>query len=342
MSIAAKCTCGHGGPYCTDSVSQCNKRISTSPAPHPVETAINGRWVKGSDRNPPSPNESKKAPETYFVKFWGMKSGAEYFGNGHWVHPNKGTIARSEIEWLEEYDLPPAPVLPVENGIPTAEDNPHGFHRRYTVIKANGQAVDKEAEYMVLRLDWAGDDKVHIRACRTAAIAYANAIQYHIPKMAEDIFERYSNTEQPGNNQIHIALPAGGIARVQSEASPELLGALNKMVELARENVAEEVVPIQQEEIRPEMQRWMMYEMKMIAGSDRMKGAIEVYHKMHPEITQLKKERDEALELLDKARKEAEEYKKIAVLAEQARAKLSDENYSLRAEIDNYKTTSNG
>jgi hypothetical protein len=85
--------------------------------------------------------------------------------------------------------------------VPTPSENPTGFHTRYQVKKLiesenfKGQYVakdpDKEAEYFVLRLDQNGRDQTHIRACRIAVQAYADAIEHHIPGLASDLRERY-------------------------------------------------------------------------------------------------------------------------------------------------------
>lgn len=75
---------------------------------------------------------------------------------------------------------------------PTKEENPEGLHARYKVTKTNGESVDDDAEYFVLRLDWGGDDKRHIAACRNAILEYAEGIKDHIPKLAQDLIDRYS------------------------------------------------------------------------------------------------------------------------------------------------------
>jgi len=91
------------------------------------------------------------------------------------------------------------------SNIPTQIENPNGLHQRYFVAKwINGreknfglplevrvQAVDKKAEYFVLRLDEYGDDTEHLKACRIAAHAYADAIQHHLPELAKDLKEKY-------------------------------------------------------------------------------------------------------------------------------------------------------
>jgi predicted secreted Zn-dependent protease len=76
--------------------------------------------------------------------------------------------------------------------IPGPEECPNGFHRRYEISKTTGEPVEDNAEYMVLRLDWGGDDKEHIRACRIAAAAYAMAIEHHLPELSKDLLERYT------------------------------------------------------------------------------------------------------------------------------------------------------
>lgn len=63
--------------------------------------------------------------------------------------------------------------------IPKKEDNPKGLHQRYVVRKVVGvkdlgytnyrlitKAVDRDAEYFVMRLDSGGKDPKHINACK--------------------------------------------------------------------------------------------------------------------------------------------------------------------------------
>ena len=76
--------------------------------------------------------------------------------------------------------------------IPTREENPNGLHLRYIVNKTDGQPVDEDAEYFVLRLDKNGSDPKHIEACRKAIITYAVTIEPHLPELSKDLIERYS------------------------------------------------------------------------------------------------------------------------------------------------------
>ena len=77
--------------------------------------------------------------------------------------------------------------------IPTQQENPNGLHRRYIVSKANGEPVDENAEYFVLRLDLGGSDPKHIVACRMAVLAYAQSIKDHLPELSKDLIERYGS-----------------------------------------------------------------------------------------------------------------------------------------------------
>lgn len=61
----------------------------------------------------------------------------------------------------------------------TKSENPNGLHLRYIVQKADGTSVDDDAVYFVLRLDRGGSDKMHLQACRVAAIEYAKFVKAH-------------------------------------------------------------------------------------------------------------------------------------------------------------------
>lgn len=78
------------------------------------------------------------------------------------------------------------------NNIPNQDENPNGLHMRYIVSKTNGQPIDDNAEYFVLRLDKGGSDPKHIEACRKAVLAYAEEIRDHLPELSDDLINRYS------------------------------------------------------------------------------------------------------------------------------------------------------
>ena len=75
--------------------------------------------------------------------------------------------------------------------IPTKTENPQGLHQRYIVTKTNGEPIDKNAEYFILRLDSGGSDKKHIAACRKAILTYAEEIKEHLPELSQDLIRRY-------------------------------------------------------------------------------------------------------------------------------------------------------
>lgn len=62
------------------------------------------------------------------------------------------------------------------------DPNENGLYRKYvvSVSKANGEQVDPDAEYLVLRLD---TDE----AARKAALVYADGIEDTMPELADDI-----------------------------------------------------------------------------------------------------------------------------------------------------------
>jgi len=78
------------------------------------------------------------------------------------------------------------------SNIPTRKENPDGLHKRYIVKKRNRSPINPKAEYFVLRVDVYGSDIDYVNACRKAVMAYADAIEKHIPKLAAELRERYS------------------------------------------------------------------------------------------------------------------------------------------------------
>lgn len=72
------------------------------------------------------------------------------------------------------------------------EENPMGLHHRYNVKKADGTPVDPENEYFLLKLKGKGS-KGHIEASRKAILKYADEIEFHKPKLANDIREKYQD-----------------------------------------------------------------------------------------------------------------------------------------------------
>lgn len=81
----------------------------------------------------------------------------------------------------------------------------NGLYQKYVIRKVVGvrksmfgwqeefvtKAVDKNAEYFVLRLDYGGKDPSQVGACRKAIHTYAKEIESHLPELAKDLIERY-------------------------------------------------------------------------------------------------------------------------------------------------------
>jgi hypothetical protein len=97
--------------------------------------------------------------------------------------------------------------------IPTKSENPKGLYNKYIVAKSNGQPIDENAEYFILRLDKFGKDSNHIKACRKAVIAYAVEIQDHLPKLAQDIIDKYGS-EQLDLHGVVKSLPQDNYCEV--------------------------------------------------------------------------------------------------------------------------------
>ena len=74
--------------------------------------------------------------------------------------------------------------------VPTEAENPEGLHGRYIVTKANGDPVDPDAFYFVLRIDSGGSDPRHLTACHNAIMTYCEHIEDHIPQLANDLRRR--------------------------------------------------------------------------------------------------------------------------------------------------------
>lgn len=68
-----------------------------------------------------------------------------------------------------------------------------GLYNKYNITKTNGESIDENSEYFVLRLDYGGGDRTHINACRLAMITYAAQVSYsqHLHELYKDIMVRY-------------------------------------------------------------------------------------------------------------------------------------------------------
>lgn len=72
--------------------------------------------------------------------------------------------------------------------LPTQEENPKGLYNKYYIEKVNGELLDDNSEYFLLKLT--GDNE-HVKACKKAILTYAKEMKEHEPKLASDLVERY-------------------------------------------------------------------------------------------------------------------------------------------------------
>lgn len=73
----------------------------------------------------------------------------------------------------------------------------------------------------MLRLDDGGKDPAHVQACRKAVLAYAEAIQGYLPKLAEDIRGRYGESVGKIKPPIKPAAPREFAKAVVDPKSPD-------------------------------------------------------------------------------------------------------------------------
>lgn len=74
---------------------------------------------------------------------------------------------------------------------------PPGVNRKYNITRVDGRPLDESFEGFVLRLDQGGDP-AHVAAGRKAVLAYAMAIQRHLPELAMDILKRWGPNQVEG------------------------------------------------------------------------------------------------------------------------------------------------
>lgn len=109
-----------------------------------------------------------------------------------------------------------------------------GLFGKYHITKADGRPVDPGAEYFVLRLDDGGGDSIHVAACRQAVMTYVHHIASHLPKLAEDLRERYGRKVALTAHQEIAALRAKLAAAGRSaEQWKEISFERNRMADAA-------------------------------------------------------------------------------------------------------------
>lgn len=68
-----------------------------------------------------------------------------------------------------------------------------GLYQKYEISRTDGNEIDPDNEYFVLKLDGKGDVK-HIDASRVAILTYADEIEDHKPELAKDLRARYGKS----------------------------------------------------------------------------------------------------------------------------------------------------
>lgn len=94
-----------------------------------------------------------------------------------------------------------------------------GLYNKYNITKTNGEPLDENSEYFVLRLDYGGSDKCHIKACRLAMITYAARISYsqNLHELYKDIMERYGWETIARKIMQDIVYDGGWVDRLNQE-----------------------------------------------------------------------------------------------------------------------------
>lgn len=128
-------------------------------------------------------------------------------------------------------------------GLQSKAENPNGLHAKYVIHKATDKEgivndVDPGSEFFILRLD-AGADENHRLACIKGVIAYAEAIQPFIPKLADDILQKWckdraipvGNLMPEEGATVEVVTNLGRMADAKVVFGPELGGKTMKEFE---------------------------------------------------------------------------------------------------------------
>lgn len=125
------------------------------------------------------------------------------------------SIWKSTLNTLE---LTAPESSPIEKKTTKSMKTTKGLYNRYIIQKTNGEPIDKNAEYFVLRLDKGGDDPKHIDACRRAIQIYAANIYGHLTELAHDIMVKWPvdqkdpHSDDPRINKLNLIAQKYGSA----------------------------------------------------------------------------------------------------------------------------------
>ena len=102
-----------------------------------------------------------------------------------------------EDKLINDFDKQNVWVPDTEGMVPTKEENPNGFHRKYAVTRLDGKPLPDDAEFVVLRVD-KGTDPNFRDAALEAIQVFAREIFPHNEQMAVEMLERYPTKESEG------------------------------------------------------------------------------------------------------------------------------------------------
>lgn len=101
--------------------------------------------------------------------------------------------------------------------LPLPEENPDGLHQMYRIEKTNGETIEDDAFYFVLRLDQKSEQEEpprHVKASRRAALLYAAIVEKTEPKLAAELREAVYGlieAETDGDAPIPDEVILGGV-----------------------------------------------------------------------------------------------------------------------------------
>lgn len=115
-----------------------------------------------------------------------IKTGTEFTRKGHkWFYYDDAVNEIKESDTGKIVKFSTASWLKEDWKITTKSDD--GYKRKFIIKKANGNNIDPNAEYFVLRLDNHGKDIRFARACRKAALTLSDEIKDYMPQLSEDL-----------------------------------------------------------------------------------------------------------------------------------------------------------
>jgi len=150
--------------------------------------------------------------------------------------------------------------------------------------------------------------------------------------------ERYlQSLPSPKPDHIHVSLPSGGVANVSPDASPELLGALDQMVELAKKMPDAASKPVEQTEMPEGIDElielmWKSSEYRTGGAPNTFRsGAIAMYQRDQEQIKSLQQQ-------LSSCQEERDDYKTLFQKSDESVDGLISRMAKAEEERDEYRS----